>query len=152
VDSESGSNAGSLSEFNRLSVCPERRFPFAYNEAGAINAVASAYPVPRRGDRHRKALRRIEEWRPGTAFAEERKGETASDQGQMLLMQRPLRIGSGLKSEPLATKAEGIVPSPPRISTMKGVPVAPRRLWVADDLLPSAFNSPFSGRSNRHEK
>jgi hypothetical protein len=39
----------------------------------------------------------------------------------MLLMQRPLRIVSGLKSEPPATKAKDVALSPPRITTMKGL-------------------------------
>jgi hypothetical protein len=42
----------------------------------------------------------------------------------MLLMQRPLRIVSGLKSEPLAPMAKGVVLSPARITTMRGFPVA----------------------------
>ena len=38
----------------------------------------------------------------------------------MPLMQRPPRIVSGLKSEPLAPKAKDAALSPPRVTAMKG--------------------------------
>jgi hypothetical protein len=59
------------------------------------------------------------------------------DRGQMLLMQRPLRIVSGSKSEPPAPKAKDAALSPPRVTSMKGLPVAPFWsfccLWDARD-------------------
>ena len=40
----------------------------------------------------------------------------------MLLMQKPLRIAPGLKSEPRVPKAKDVAPSPLRITTMRGFP------------------------------